>query len=42
MAAAGNQTLTQTLNATMRAYLWANTGFMFLALAVFQFSLLVK
>jgi hypothetical protein len=41
-AAAGDQTLTQTLNATMRTYQWANTGFTLLALAVFQFSLLVK
>ena len=29
-------------NATMKAYLWANTGFALLALAVFQFSLLVR
>jgi len=42
IAAAGDQALTRTLNATMKAYLWANTGFALLALAVFQFSLLVR
>ena len=42
IAAAGDMALTRTLNATMKAYFWANTGFALLALAVFQFSLLVR
>jgi hypothetical protein len=35
----GNALLTETLNATMKTHLWANGGFLLLALAVFQFSL---
>jgi hypothetical protein len=42
LAVAGDKTLTQTLNATMRTYLWANTGFALLAVIVFQFSLLLR
>jgi len=41
-ALAGDQTLTKTLNGTLRAYAWANIGFLLLGLTVFQFSLLVK
>ena len=41
-ALAGDEALTKTLNGTIRAYAWANTGFVLLALAVFQFSLLLK
>ena len=35
----GDAVLTETLNATMKTNLWANGGFLLLALAVFQFSL---
>ena len=41
-ALAGDQVLTQTLNATIWAYQWANTGFALLAFIGFQFSLVVK
>jgi len=41
-ALAGDPALTQTLNGAMRAYLWANVGFVLLALIVFQVSLLLK
>lgn len=41
-AEAGDLVVTNTLNATMRTHMWANAGFTLLALAVFQFSLLVK
>jgi len=41
-AEAGDQVVTLTLNATMRTHMWANSGFLLLALAVFEFSLLVK
>jgi hypothetical protein len=38
-AEAGDEVLTQTLNATMKVHMWANGGFTLLALAVFQFCL---
>lgn len=41
-AEAGDQAMTQALNVNMKTHLWANVGFALLALAVFQFSLLVK
>lgn len=41
-AQAGDEVLTRTLNATLRTHLWANGGFLLLALAVFQVSLLLK
>jgi hypothetical protein len=39
---AGDQATTQALNTNMKTHLWANVGFLLLALVVFQFSLLVK
>lgn len=39
LAVKGDAFLTETLNSTLRVYLWANSGFLLLALAVFQFSL---
>lgn len=41
-AEAGDQATTQALNTNMKTHLWANVGFLLLALVVFQFSLLVK
>lgn len=41
-AEAGDQATTQALNTNMKTHLWANAGFLLLALVVFQFSLLVK